>query len=80
MKITSPGSGCSVAPDPRSVNDSTPVAGRTVNVPVIEPRSNIATGNAYRMLTRFPISTSVLIDGIDPCLVNRRSSASAADR
>ena len=37
-------------------------------------------GNAYRMLTRFPISTSVLIDGIDPCLVSRRSSASAADR
>ena len=46
MKMTSPGSGCSVAPDPRSVNDSSPLAKRTVKPPVIDPRSNIATGSA----------------------------------
>ena len=33
MKMTSPGSGRSVAPEPRSVNDSSPVASRTVRPP-----------------------------------------------
>jgi hypothetical protein len=79
-KITSPASGDSRSPDPRSVNVSTPVAKRTVVPPVIARWSKTATGNAYRMLTRLPMSTRALIDGIDPCFVSRRRSASAAER
>ena len=80
MKITSPTSGAARSPEPRSVNDSAPVANRTVVTPVTSRRSKTATGNAYRMLTRLPQSTSVLIEGSEPCLVRRRRSASAADR
>jgi hypothetical protein len=77
---TSPGSGATGSAAPRSVNRSVPVANRTVMPPSIPARSTTATGSAYRIDTRLPRSTSVLIDGMSPCLASRRSSDSAALR
>jgi hypothetical protein len=45
MKITSPSSGVSRSPEPRSVNDSVPLANRTVVPPVTVRWSNMATGS-----------------------------------
>jgi hypothetical protein len=62
------------------MNRSAPVANRTVTGKVRLDWSRTATGTAYLIEIRFPMSTRVLIAGMSPLLSRRRSSASIADR